>query len=616
LNRIDESAQYYKLAAEIEKKELQPNLSRLSSSYGNTGYCYRESGRFNEAAEWYQLAIESAILANDSSEIAAIYINLGNLNLLMGRFGESVGYFTNALRIDKLRGNLPDMANDYSNLGKVFDAWGRHAEAIGYYKQALDIGRTLNHWPAIAVRLSNIGASFQAMQQHDSAKWYFSESLKTDSVIKQNPTLLKGKAFSIDQYARAESYFHSGLGKQALFSNPRSEAIKMYELGIEASNKGYFGQASQHFLKSLNIANSIGLANLILDNKKALSETFYKKGNYKKAFDYFNAYALLRDSVFTAESRQSLNEFHVLYQTEKKDHEIQLLNSEKEIQNIEIKRVRQQRLLFLAIALFFVILLLLVYRLFLNRKRMAQMLAEKNEALHKLNSTKDKFISIISHDLRNPFSAFSNISAALNAHLDTLDKSEVRYYIKELHDSSVKMNAMLKALLDWAGLQKNTTKLQSIDVNIHNCVALSLDFNQSLAHTKNIALINNIPKNIIIKADPNALTTVFNNIIGNAIKFSEPGKKVIIEAPGNTNNCAIQITDEGIGMTNEDLQKLFRIDIDTRSIGKHEAKGTGMGLILCSELVEKMNGRIFVESEPQKGTRFIIRFMHKAVKNN
>jgi signal transduction histidine kinase len=312
----------------------------------------------------------------------------------------------------------------------------------------------------------------------------------------------------------------------------------------------------------------------------------------------------LNDSLFNTESQKTLNEFQVLYESEKKDNEIRLLSNEKEIQSIQIKRVRQQRLIFLLIAFSLLLVAFLLWILFEDRKKSSRILDQKNQELNILNSTKDRFISILAHDLKNPFSAFCNITTALKENFDDLDKGEHRYYIDELNESALRMNSMLKNMLDWATIQMKPMFSELVPVDLFDAAD---SINKSLApfaRSRSVILENNVPEGLVALGNQGAIQTVLNNLISNAIKFSPAHSVVTISGFAELAGVTLTVKDQGMGMTGEDLSKLFRIDKDTRSIGKPEGKGTGLGLILCKELIDKMGGSIGVKSTPGLGTEF------------
>jgi signal transduction histidine kinase len=220
--------------------------------------------------------------------------------------------------------------------------------------------------------------------------------------------------------------------------------------------------------------------------------------------------------------------------------------------------------------------------------------------LRELDAQKNKFFSIISHDLRNPVNAVKQLSGFLKS--DNLTEGEVRTIGKMIEESILKVSNLLEDLLKWGKLQMNKIEFKmevfNIDLLIYECVA-SLHQNSFL---KNISVQNEVAPNIAVLADKNMVLTVVRNLLSNSIKFTHKGGVIEIMADYAGNFVNIKIKDNGIGMSPETLSNLFRIDSTHSLPGTEKEIGTGLGLILCKEFVEKNGGKIEVQSVPNKGT--------------
>ncbi len=231
---------------------------------------------------------------------------------------------------------------------------------------------------------------------------------------------------------------------------------------------------------------------------------------------------------------------------------------------------------------------------------------EKEQILKELNSTKDKFFSIIAHDLRNPLYGFREMSSMLYDNYNHLDAAELKEYLELLKNSSNSIFALLENLLEWSRSQQGLIHFNPIDFNlsfiVNNCIEL---LNLS-ATKKRILILNKISDSLTITADPNLITTVIRNLLSNAIKFTPVDGEIeigMLSVDSKSYNT-IYIKDSGIGMTQEIMDKLFKIDKSITSKGTVGETGTGLGLILCREFVEKHNGKIWVESEVGWGSTF------------
>jgi PAS domain S-box-containing protein len=227
------------------------------------------------------------------------------------------------------------------------------------------------------------------------------------------------------------------------------------------------------------------------------------------------------------------------------------------------------------------------------------------EELRALNETKDRFLSIISHDLRTPFSSILGYTDLLLNDREMPEDKRVEY-ISFIQDSAKNMLALVNSLLDWTRLQTGRIKFEPKRINAKVLVNSSIRMLDGMAMRKNINLVANLEPEVFVHADENLLLQVFNNLISNAIKFTKPGGSVEISARADSKNHAIEfcVADTGVGIKKEDMDKLFRVDSKFTLEGTAGEKGSGLGLSLVYDIVKKHNGDIWVESEYGKGTKF------------
>lgn len=231
-----------------------------------------------------------------------------------------------------------------------------------------------------------------------------------------------------------------------------------------------------------------------------------------------------------------------------------------------------------------------------------------NEQLKELNASKDKFFSIIAHDLKSPFVGLLGYSELLKNELDELPKERIREYSENLHKSIKNTFNLLENLLNWAQLQtkRMTFKEQRIDLYLE--IKNILDTFEANFHTKSIQIDFDIKMNLQMDADRNMFRTIMHNLISNAIKYTNPGGNVKVSAFEKNGSVEICVADNGIGMDKSVIDKLFKLNESISTKGTAQERGTGLGLILIKEMVDLHNGIITVESEPGKGTSFILTF--------
>lgn len=235
-------------------------------------------------------------------------------------------------------------------------------------------------------------------------------------------------------------------------------------------------------------------------------------------------------------------------------------------------------------------------------------LQEKNAQLAELNASKDRFFSIISHDLRTPFTSILGITEFIATNIDTYSKQEIRDQVERLKTAAEKLYALLENLLTWSRIQRGAIKCDPAVIDLFDIAQENMVIFLPKAEHKNIALRSMVQKNTRVYADYGMVNTIMRNLISNALKFTAVGGSVTVLASTRDQYVEVAVADTGYGIPQAELTKLFRIDTTYSGVGTAGEQGTGLGLILCKELVEQHGGEIWVESEVGKGTtfRFII----------
>lgn len=233
---------------------------------------------------------------------------------------------------------------------------------------------------------------------------------------------------------------------------------------------------------------------------------------------------------------------------------------------------------------------------------------DKNKELQKLIATRDKFFSIIAHDLRGPFSFFLGLTQIMVEQLPEMPMSQMQEIAVGMQKSASNLYRLLDNLLKWTQVQRGMLKLKPENILLKPFVDENVEMKSESAKSKDITITTNIADNLWVHADLNTLLSVVRNLLSNAIKFTPKGGSVHLSAKSAiaTNSVLIAVKDTGIGMDADTMSKLFKIDEETTREGTENEPGTGLGLMLCKEFVEKNNGKIWVESEVEKGSTFFV----------
>jgi PAS domain S-box-containing protein len=240
-----------------------------------------------------------------------------------------------------------------------------------------------------------------------------------------------------------------------------------------------------------------------------------------------------------------------------------------------------------------------------EHKEVEEKLYKVLEELKDLNKTKDKFFSIIAHDMRSPFVGLMGYSEILSSEYSTLSEEEKISFIKSIDELSHNAYSLLENLLEWSRIQTGRINYNPIDLKLHEELIPTVSLLTQTAKNKNILLDCFVDDDISVKADRNMLQTIIRNLVANAIKFTRSGGKVTISSRTVNDFIELSINDTGIGIRKEDLKNLFMVDKSISTKGTANEEGSGLGLILCKEMVQMHGGNIWVESELGKGTTFL-----------
>lgn len=241
-----------------------------------------------------------------------------------------------------------------------------------------------------------------------------------------------------------------------------------------------------------------------------------------------------------------------------------------------------------------------------DRKKAEVALEEVVRQLHILNAQKDKFFSIIAHDLKNPFNAIIGYSELLMMEVREKNYKSVEEFAGIILDSSVKAMDLLGNLMRWAESHTGRIIFDPKRIVLNEVVTEITDMFDQIAIQKDVTIKNEIPDKIEVLADKDMLATVIRNLVSNAVKFTHPGGEILIKIKEDPDKVTLSVKDNGVGIKKQDLEKLFRIDATFSSMGTKNEKGTGLGLVLCWEFVERHGGKIWAEAEHGVGSSFFV----------
>jgi signal transduction histidine kinase len=596
------------MAAELELRKVQPEYQLICESYGNAGYIFNNLDRYREAILYSQKCHDYALMAGISREQSASLVNMGVAWFNLGDYERSTNLYLKAIDIDSQYGDTLGLSINYNNLGKVFELWENYPQALEYYLKSLELSQLANDSVRMAIRLSSVGMAYRGLNDYDTALWYLKEALSIDEALGSEQRI--GIRYSnlgvvnqdLGELEVALNYFNQAIDLFRKTNNLRSQAISLNQLGNLYMLRGDDTMAIDALSESLEKSEITGNLQLAMKNQGDLSLLYERQGNYPEALKLFKEYYALKDSIFNQKSTRAIEELKIKNEIYKSEAEIELLKQERELQDQLLMKARFERISFLIFGMITFFLLLWILRLYHQRTKITT-------ELQNLNASKDKFFAIITHDMKNPVSAFRNVSTGLLKAFPKLNHDEIQSYLAELQESAKHLNDLLHNLLFWARSQTNMYKAMPSLVNPETLINNALESQQTSIQLKKLKTNVDIEGNHELNIDENVVLTVLRNLISNAVRYSDDGGEINISlSTGSNSHALFQVTDNGPGVDEADIDRLFRIDVDAKTIGNEavmrKGKGSGLGLILCHELLQKNGGRIWVESEPGKGSTF------------
>ncbi len=530
----------------------------VADSYKEVGIIYFNQGEYPDALHYFQQAQKLYEKTKQQMGVANILNNIGLIYHNLGEYDKSLQNYQKTLEIDRKLGGKRGIAYTLNNIAVVYEKQDQLAEARQYYEESLKIKQEIDDQQGIANTLSNIGIVHEKQKQYAIAEEYYLESLKINRTV--------GNKFRLTHILNALGEFHY---KQKKFDKGRA-----------------------YCQEALAIAEAIDSKYRVQIAAKSLMELEELAGNKAKAYDYALTYMAAKDTLFNEDKSREIGRLEAKYAFDKRAQALKLQQTKKEFQ-LNQKIQQQQYLLYgVALVAFFLIVIALIYYRYSTK-------------LKQLNATKDKLFAIVAHDLKNPLSAFRAITQSLSENLNQISQKEIQYFLDKINTSSLQLYELLQNLLHWAINQTGQIeyKPQAIDIQmLSKQVIQQLEVNATL---KSIQVTNQIQPTPTAFADPKMTSLTLRNLLSNAIKFTPKEGKITLQAIQKAQYLHIIVQDTGIGISKEDQAKLFRIDSDPKKVGSSPEKGTGLGLILCKELVEKQQGKIWVESQEGKGSRFI-----------
>ena len=587
----------------------------VAKSLNDIGKIKNMNGNVKDALEYYKKSLAVRQQMNDYKEIANSLSDIGSVYFKLANYSEAQKYFMQALSIRKKAGNNTEISLSLNNLGSVYLKKGNYKEALDYFEKSLKIRRKTGPQSEIAKILSNIGDIYLKQNNYKEALDVFIQTSRIEeetgdkkelAVTLNNIGLIDLK---LGDYSYASIYLFKSLEIRQEIGDNSGMAESLNNIAVNYRHTNNIDKAIKYSERSLALAENSGDEDIAISACENLARSFAEIKNYQKAYAYQTKSSRIADSLFNIRKSKQISNLQTSYESEKSELQIKL-------QKAELQRQRQfiYFILFgLVITVLLSIFLLKIIRdkhrinLILEKQKddlteKQEIINQKNKDLEESNAVKDKFFAIIGHDLRSPI-------ANLQSMLDLLQSGDVTNnefsgFVEQLNKRVYATRSLIDNLLNWAMTQKDGDNFNPEKINLKEIVDENVELVKKTAEEKGITITNNINKEFFAVADLDMTKLVIRNLITNAIKFTRQNGRVIINSFVENGKIGVSVIDNGIGIEKENLKRLFDVAKSFSTAGTAGEIGSGLGLGLCKEFVEKNGGSIWAESKPGEGSIF------------
>lgn len=535
-----------------------------------------------------------------------------------GNWPEALNCHLQCLRISEKLGMEGLSGNEYNNIAGLYTSMEDYTNALYYNRQAYKIALK-QHDPAHEGTFSllvNIGEIFKKKGQPDSAIAYNSRALVIARRVK-NPVYTSAALYNIAEnyitkkdYKLAEGYLYDALDIARKAGDDEDVAYCHSGLALTSYYTGKYNFSIRYAEKGLEESRKSGIVELIQAAYHVLYLTHQKMGNYRQALHYRNQEVELNDSLKTVQKQKIIRSMQSAYELEKKERQIDLLNKNKIISQQELEKIILKRNILLAGTVLLLLGAFVLLRNYLQKRRLNEQLSLQNKnisvqnlQLEELVHAKDRLFSIIGHDLRGPIHNVSQMMDIIKG--KSLSEEEKEQWIEKACETLVITSNLAENLLYWAKSQLDGIRANPTGFDVRRLIDRNIMLLKQRAAEKKVSVRGLlIAEPETVYGDETMIDIVIRNLLENAVKFSEAGDTVIIATEKKESSTVITVKDNGRGIPEEAQSKIFNKFTSYTTFGTASEKGSGLGLLLCKELVERNKGILWFESKAGIGSSF------------
>lgn len=578
--------------------------------------------RLDSSILYSRQALDRAQQLNDTAGQAKALNNLGKACYIKGSYEQSLKFSTRALALAERINDRQNMVIAYNDIGLAYMGHDQYDLALNEFLRSIGIATSIHDSADLASPLFNAGICYEHNEEFKKALQYFDQANQTDKgqhVSLMSVNRLGETWFHLKKYDTAIRYYRQVLADPRVKEDNWEKAFAYAGLAEVSYIRQQYDSALSYAGQSFSFAKVIDAKWDAERAARIMADSYAALHQYQKAYEYMVIDHLYNDSLYNDSREQVLN-FMKLQQEEKENRQLQTQSD----QDKALIRLRTFLLVgALLLAALLVGIALIIYRNYTIKNRLNQQLAlqnvdmlrqkdqidRQNEALTTSNQLKDQLFSVISHDLRSPMAAIQQMLEFIKS--KNLPAAEKERMYDLFYRQVIVSNNMLNNLLQWVTAQLSGTGIvaKKEPVDPSRVAGEVLSVYTFLAEQKKIYIDNGLPDGLSISADKEQLKIIFQNIIGNAVKFTNPGGAIRLFHSCHDRTLTLHIKDNGVGISAERLATLFDTSGPSFSTyGTAREKGTGIGLFLVRQFVEQNDGQLWVHSEEGVGTETRISF--------
>jgi len=579
----------------------------------NIGIFYMQMGIADSAEKYLKMSVNIARNLPSKIRYAKAVCDLGNMYFEKGDYLNAIKNIVEAKNFYETHQLFSDLIITYIRLGIIYQDMNDFERSISAYREAKkrnDIVQDIRH--AITITL-NIGVLYTVVNDNpDSAKTYLNAALTASEKIPGQELSsalalvnLSNVAINQENYGLALEYLLKVYDSPIIKNRNHELSAVMINMGNAYLHLGQLDKAEKFAMQGVMLAQKNKFLKYEKTGYEVLRSVAEKRNNYHQALTFQLKADSLQEHILNNDVKQKVAEATFNLLLKQKENENVLLQKENVI---KAKTIANQWIFIGSFGLILLLVLILGFVVIRSRSRFRSLnrtLDTKNGQLEELNITKDKFISIIAHDLKSPFNALLGLLTELDENYADYDEKTRREIILRLKKSSYNTFNLLINLLDWSRSQQGKMKSVPEEFRIEEVVDEVISILSTRAFAKRQSLLRKVPGDLMGHTDPNILKAILINLVNNSIKFTPVNGEIMVTAFPYEKGLRFEVKDNGMGIPEGAIGNLFRIDMQYKREGTEQEPGTGLGLVMCREYISLLGGEIGVLSEEGKGSKFI-----------